>query len=283
MVAKSGPGWVLAPALVVLVDQLDAYDPGRSRAYDGSIGDAAHAARASDHNPAPGPDGRIYVTALDVTNAPWLDAWVADQVVQDHRLKYVIRNGRYRQRVRWSPSDPVDVWVPYYGPSPHDHHAHISVRMSTVNDTRPWAMPRSLEEDDTMTPEDRADLIRDIVDAVWAEPLQGELGAPERAGQILVRARMYGATARDLLPGISTRAVSTLAALAELLGRPAVDVDEHALAAELAPLLPSTVGTLSDDTLSAIARAVADEQGHRLGRAEPEPAPVDPAPAESGA
>jgi intein/homing endonuclease len=141
----------------------------------------------------------------------------------------------------------------------------------------------AIPEGDAVTPEDIDAIAKKTADKVWAYGLTGELSAPEPAGALLVRARLGWALVRDLLPGVSARAVSTVAALGELLGRPAADVDEAALAAELAPLLPSTVGTLSDDTLSAIARAVADEQGHRLGRTEIWPAPVDPAPAESGA
>jgi len=48
-----------------------------------------------------------------------------------------------------------------------------------------------------------------------------------------------------------------------LVGRPAADVDELALAAALAPLLPDMVGDLSDDDLARIATAVADEHARR--------------------
>lgn len=51
----------------------------------------------------------------------------------------------------------------------------------------------------------------------------------------------------------------------EDLGKPiTAQVDEAALAKELAPLLPAYVGTLSDSDLSRIAKAAADEQAKRL-------------------
>ena len=43
--------WTLAPALVQLRQELNARWPGRSKASDGTIGDAAHKARVSEHNP----------------------------------------------------------------------------------------------------------------------------------------------------------------------------------------------------------------------------------------
>jgi hypothetical protein len=141
MVARSGDGWVLAPALALLMEQLDDYDPGRSRASDGSIGDPSHQARPSDHNPRRGADGTWYVTAVDVTSAPWLDQWVQDVLTRDGRVKYLIRRGRYWQRIRWSPTDPVQQWVPYSGPNRHDHHVHISLQLGAVNDRHRWAMP----------------------------------------------------------------------------------------------------------------------------------------------
>ena len=42
--------WRVARSLDVLLGQLNALAPERSKASDGSIGDAAHASRSSDHN-----------------------------------------------------------------------------------------------------------------------------------------------------------------------------------------------------------------------------------------
>jgi hypothetical protein len=47
--------WRVARSLEVLLGQFNAACPGRSKASDGSIGDAAHATRDSDHKPWYGP------------------------------------------------------------------------------------------------------------------------------------------------------------------------------------------------------------------------------------
>ena len=142
MVAMSGAGWTLAPALKVLVEQLDNAYPTRSRVSDGSIGDARHQAENySDHNPRRAASGIWYVTAVDISNAPWLDGWVLNQLTKDPRVKYLIRNRRYWQRIRWSGSDPVMTWVPYGGTNPHTHHVHISLQLGAATNTARWAMP----------------------------------------------------------------------------------------------------------------------------------------------
>lgn len=89
-----------------------------------------------------------------------------------------------------------------------------------------------------------------IARAVWAEGLQGEMNAPERAGVILVHTRVWAALIRDLLPGIANRAVDAQASLSALLANEGV------------------VSDLSDEALRSIADAVAAELANRS--AEPE-------------
>src|SRR5689334_16454379 len=84
----------LAKSLVILIDDVTQKFPGRNTRNDGTIGDVAHQHRVSDHNPSRG-----IVTALDITHDPahGFDAGAfAESLRQnrDHRIKYVIFNGR---------------------------------------------------------------------------------------------------------------------------------------------------------------------------------------------
>jgi len=113
----------IAKALDELRAQINAKYPGRSKISDGWIGDSAHAARASDHNP----NSVGVVTGLDVTHDParGFDSWkFADllRINKDPRIKYVISNGRIFSSVvsPW-------IWRSYTGANKHAHHVHISV------------------------------------------------------------------------------------------------------------------------------------------------------------
>ena len=131
--------WHLAPCLVTLLGQLDAAQPRRSKRSDGTLGDASHRSRASDHNP----DSNGSVNALDVTHGPYWQgrgaqidcALLASDLVGsgDPRIEYVIFVGRIWEKGRWRLYD---------GPSPHVEHLHLSVpHDSRENDTRRWALP----------------------------------------------------------------------------------------------------------------------------------------------
>ena len=65
MTVHSGRGWRLAPSLIAFEQEANRLAPRRSQASDGSIGDAAHRARVSDHNPDGG-----WVHGLDLTHDP---------------------------------------------------------------------------------------------------------------------------------------------------------------------------------------------------------------------
>ncbi len=128
-----GKGWKLAPALIALEAEADRLAPERRRTSDGSIGDAAHAARKSNHNPDGG-----YVDALDISHDPengmdihaHVRAWVARL---DPRLEEVISNGRI-----WTYERRAEGWRPYKGQNMHTLHAHITVKNSHRFDESPW-------------------------------------------------------------------------------------------------------------------------------------------------
>lgn len=154
--------WYLAPSLSRLRDEANRLYPQRSKASDGTIGDAAHSARTSDHNPKPDGRGGMVVDALDLTHDPahGFDAhdWIRRRAAaMDPRIKYAISRGQL-----WSPSTG---WARYTGSNPHDTHVHISVWANDAarRDQMPWfpepppppvppkptplPIPRPLEED----------------------------------------------------------------------------------------------------------------------------------------
>ena len=133
--------WRLARSLERLRAQVNAAVPGRSKSSDGSIGDAAHASRTSDHNPyIKDKNGVGVVRAIDITHDPngGFDSYkFADylRVKGDKRIRYIISNYRI--------ANPGQPWRPYKCPpnkNPHDHHVHISVSESAslYDDDSDW-------------------------------------------------------------------------------------------------------------------------------------------------
>ncbi len=142
--------WRVARCLLALRVQVNEIAPGRDTASDGTIGDASHQSRASDHNPWVTDHGMGVVTAMDITHSPQTgcDAGVLAVALRDSRdkrLKYIIWN---RQIANASPVGGAAAWAwrPYTGTNPHDHHVHVSVVPveAEFDDTGAWALPNSL-------------------------------------------------------------------------------------------------------------------------------------------
>lgn len=137
--------WTPDAGVVRLRDQIDAAAPHRARGADGTIGDAAHQAGTSDHNPEhPAPAGNpdYQVDALDVTHDPAHGADMAElteaiRLSRDPRVKYVIYNRRIFSGA--TGSQPW-VWRPYSGDDPHTNHAHVSVLDTTHDQTQDWSI-----------------------------------------------------------------------------------------------------------------------------------------------
>lgn len=140
--------WRLARGLVRLRAEINHEYPGRSIISDGSIGDASHSSRLSDHNP----DKRGVVYAIDVTqddpfDTPTPNDDVAEALAEwlrrskDKRIKYVIWRGRMfssystRTRKAWE-------WGDYNGPNGHFHHVHISLNAGSGDEDRGWGFTR---------------------------------------------------------------------------------------------------------------------------------------------
>lgn len=119
--------WRPAKSLMKLREQANTLWPNRSKASDGLIGDSAHAASASDHNP--NSDG--VVCAFDLTHDP-ANGCNCDAIAESIRLnphpdlKYLIWNHRiFRAYVK--PGIPKFTWSSYTGADPHTSHIHVSV------------------------------------------------------------------------------------------------------------------------------------------------------------
>lgn len=133
----------LVPGGVTLRDQVNRRFPKRDKRSDGWIGDKAHQARASDHNP----DARGWVHAIDLDadmGKPGDAQVLADQIVAyaasglpgSDRIKYVVFNdkvasGTYsKSRWKWRGRG--------YG---HYDHIHVSFTPAAEVNGSKWPLP----------------------------------------------------------------------------------------------------------------------------------------------
>jgi hypothetical protein len=155
----------------------------RDKRSDGSIGDVAHAARASDHNP----DGRGWVHALDIDadlgpdNAAELLAnalltYARHRLPGSDRLKNIV----FRNRVA-SGTYADQFWV-WRADSTLGHEAHIHVSFTTRGETDASPFPLYELTPTLQTPEAAVPLTTDDLDkitrAVWTTPVGDVDGAP---------------------------------------------------------------------------------------------------------
>ena len=126
--------YYLAPSLVLLRNEVNKRWPNRSKVSDGWIGDAAHSARTSDHNPDWSLRGsrRGVVRALDITTSGIDVDLLLKHTTNDARVAYVIYNWRIYQHSTG--------WKPYKGKNGHVNHVHISIRKTAAaeNQTFLW-------------------------------------------------------------------------------------------------------------------------------------------------
>ena len=123
-------------SLLTLLAQINAAAPKRSKASDGWIGDAKHAARHSDHNAEP--DGTV--DARDFTHDPknGADMRVVAEAIRaskDKRVSYMIFEGQIMGG-RKGPSPWK--WRKYSGANGHYKHLHMSVLDEGQDDETPW-------------------------------------------------------------------------------------------------------------------------------------------------
>lgn len=135
----------LVAAGVQLRKQVDKRWPRRDRKSDGWIGDPAHQARKSDHNP----DARGWVHAIDIDadldkSDPRAAQRLADQLVAyarsgkpgADRIKYVVFNDRIA-----SGTYPATFWEWRGSGYGHKHHIHVSFTdKAPVTGSRPYPL-----------------------------------------------------------------------------------------------------------------------------------------------
>ncbi|MEV4622888.1 hypothetical protein AB0J74_29770 [Asanoa sp. NPDC049573] len=136
--------WFLNPALTRFRNEVDSRWPRRDRTSDGTIGDLAHQATSSDHNPDR--DGSVDAWDMDVDGVDVQKVIAA--ALKHESIQYVIYNRRITSR-SWG----LGTWRPYTGPSPHTEHVHFNTRESHENSTKPWFTDQP--EDDMFEARDR--------------------------------------------------------------------------------------------------------------------------------
>lgn len=177
--------WHLAKSLETLRKQFNEMAPNRDVDSDGTIGDSAHASRASDHNE----DAQGYVKALDITHDPehGVNTWkIAEQLLASHdpRIKYIISNSRIGGDEDYSKRNGVPPWTfhRYTGSNPHNHHMHVSVDKGGggLDDTTPWKFSLTeVSPDAPISPKPGGGLLRRGDKGGRVKYLQGILGLPQ--------------------------------------------------------------------------------------------------------
>lgn len=130
-----------APTLVRLRNEFNERFPNRDKSSDGCCGDAAHAARTSDHNPT---NGYAHAQDIDEDLQPgdpntrqldWFRQFIFDNPGRYPQVKYLI----YEREI-WYPHDGARKRgkYAYTGPNAHDHHLHVSIFTTHTNFYGRW-------------------------------------------------------------------------------------------------------------------------------------------------
>lgn len=144
--------WYLNRALTNWRNAVNAAYPNRDKTSDGTVGDLAHQATNSDHNPDT--DGSVDAWDMDVDLRSGRDPQAIEElkkVFEAHpAARYWIHNRQIAHRsTGWKREY-------YSGASPHDHHVHWNSEPSQENSNLPWV----IKEDDLDATQ--AQMLKDI-------------------------------------------------------------------------------------------------------------------------
>ncbi len=272
------------PASTSLLAEINAIAPGRDKASDGTIGDAAHRDSVSDHNPdETGNTGGVEdadsideVHARDVDRSgPWPPGWSMERIVQiilarcrsgaERRLRYIIYNRRiWRASNDWRQEE-------YSGSNPHTEHAHFSVvygsgsgSSNPENITSPWGILAAYEQEQDMNAAEMT---------AWANSADGRkaletaslLGIHEALTRASTRSDPTGRQIADAIHAIVDAGPLT----AKVNALAAKDfVDEAAIADAIVAKLPDDGAPTAEQLKTAIAAVYAEAFGQG-GEASP--------------
>ena len=130
----------LSKSVIQFREQADDAYPNRDRSSDGTLGDARHSTKKSDHNPCVRTG---YVRAFDLdASLDGKDAtahYLADQIrthaKSSKRIAYVIFDKKIAsKKTLWR-------WVKYRGTNPHTKHIHISFTQAGDEDRSFFQIP----------------------------------------------------------------------------------------------------------------------------------------------
>lgn len=243
--------WRVARSITKLFDQLNEVAPNRSKASDGTIGDAAHAQTNSDHNPRliAGAGTTPVVTAGDFTHDPQHGADMAAisealRRSRDRRIKYVIFNRRI-----FSATNTPWTWRTYSGASAHTEHMHVSVvgREPELDDQSQWTIGENdMEQSEKLAAQTGnasrtvgnvlADLsnLRDYL--VSSTPPPASVFRPPAANSVI--AQLLAAAQK--MTTVATDVAALKATVALLAGKDLVD-EEEIVKGVLAALTPEAI------------------------------------------
>jgi len=240
--------WYLNRALSGFRAAVNAAYPGRDKTSDGTIGDAAHQAGASDHNPDA--DGSVDAWDMDVDLRSGRDAAAIEalkRVFEAHESSLYWIHGR-----QIASRDTGWKRTAYSGPSPHTEHVHWNTRSSHETSTAAWPL------EDTMTPDQFLAALKDPRVAAQLRALPWQYPVTPQLSMLNALAGPTGLIAQTAQ--LSGQVAGLASLVQELAAQPATQLTPEQLA-ELASRVEAAAragATELGDRLASAARAEAD-------------------------